>query len=168
MKKRVLILVVAALPVLAAVGVAGASGVFADAKHATARFQDVDTAIEAGYTLRLPDLTGATCIEEHGKGGMGVHMVNTSLLDGVIDANEPEALVYQEKQHRLKLAAVEYVVFQSAWAGHKPPSLFGQEFDYVASPNRYGLPAFYALHAWIWKSNPSGILSAWNPKVSCG
>jgi hypothetical protein len=34
-------------------------------------------------------------------------------------------------------------------------------------PNRYGLPPFYSLHAWIWKPNPSGILTPWNPRVSC-
>lgn len=95
-------------------------------------------------------------------------MVNTSLLDSTIDATKPEALVYEERKHdRLKLAAVEYVVFASAWTGAAPPALFGQTFDFVAEPNRYGLPAFYALHAWIWKKNPSGILYAWNPKVDC-
>jgi hypothetical protein len=68
----------------------------------------------------------------------------------------------------LKLVAVEYVVFVHDRAGAEPPSLFGQEFDFVGSPNRYGLPPFYALHAWIWKPNPSGLLSAWNPSVTCG
>ena len=33
--------------------------------------------------------------------------------------------------------------------------------------NRFGLPAFYSLHAWIWKHNPSGTFSMWNPNVSC-
>ena len=168
MKKRALIFVVAVLPLLVAVGVAMASGVFRDAREATHRYHDVDAAIAAGYDFRLPDLTGATCILQPGQGGMGVHMVNTSLLDGVIDAEQPEALVYDETQRgRLKLAAVEYVIFESAWTGAGKPSLFGQEFDYVPAGNRYGLPAFYALHAWIWRSNPSGILYAWNPKIDC-
>ncbi|MDF2753435.1 MAG: hypothetical protein K0S82_1818, partial [Gaiellaceae bacterium] len=26
----------------------------------------------------------------------------------------------------------------------------------------------YALHAWIWKPNPSGILKPYNPRVDCG
>ena len=83
----------------------------------------------------------------------------------MIDATKPEVLVYDEnKQGRLKLAAVEYVIFESAWTGSGKPTLFGQEFDYVPAGNRYGLPAFYALHAWIWKGNPSGMLYAWNPK----
>jgi hypothetical protein len=49
------------------------------------------------------------------------------------------------------------------------PSLFGQQFE----PNpgtRFGLPPFYALHAWVWKPNPTpltGIFAAWNPRVTC-
>ena len=33
--------------------------------------------------------------------------------------------------------------------------------------NRFGLPAFYSLHAWVWKHNPRGVLDMWNPKVRC-
>jgi predicted ATPase len=39
--------------------------------------------------------------------------------------------------------------------------------DGLDSPNRYGLPPFYALHAWAWKVNPSGDFFAWNPRVDC-
>jgi len=99
---------------------------------------------------------------------MGVHMVNPSLLDGTINATAPEALVYEPKRNGgLKLVAVEYVVFEMDWKGSEPPALFGRRFDHVPAGNRYGLPAFYALHAWIWRGNPSGILHAWNPKVTC-
>jgi hypothetical protein len=31
------------------------------------------------------------------------------------------------------------------------------QFGVVTSPNRYGLPPFYELHAWLWKPNPSGM-----------
>jgi hypothetical protein len=67
----------------------------------------------------------------------------------------------------MKLAALEYLVFQSAWTRPGRPSLFGRELDFTGAPNRYGLPPFYSLHAWIWKPNPSGILYAWNPRVEC-
>jgi len=169
MKKRALILALAVLPVLVAVGAAVAAGAFDGAKPATARFHDLDKAIEAGYSIRLADLAGIECIASPGgQGAMGVHMVNGSLLDGTIDATAPEALVYEPKADgSLKLVALEYVVFQSAWTGSGKPSLFGQEFDVVPAGNRYGLPPFYALHAWIWKPNPSGILYAWNPRVDC-
>ncbi len=48
------------------------------------------------------------------------------------------------------------------------PLLFGQQFMLTPGDNRYGLPAFYSLHAWIWKSNPTGMFSMWNPAASCG
>jgi hypothetical protein len=37
----------------------------------------------------------------------------------------------------------------------------------VPAGNRYGLPDFYELHAWIWKGNPRGVFDDWNPTVSC-
>jgi hypothetical protein len=48
-----------------------------------------------------------------------------------------------------------------------PPSLFGQRFTLIPLMNRYGLPPFYELHAWIWNNNPSGMFNDWNPRVSC-
>jgi len=45
--------------------------------------------------------------------------------------------------------------------------LFGQQFDVTDAGNRYGLPAFYSLHAWVWKRNPAGTFAMWNPKVHC-
>jgi hypothetical protein len=168
-RARIFIVAAGVASLLGVVGIAYGAGAFDGAKPATAAFHDLDQAKAAGYTFRLPDLSGATCIDLPGVGGMGVHMVNTSLLDGTIDAEAPEALVYEEKNDgELKLAALEYVVFQGDWKGAQPPALFGREFDFVPAPNRFGLPSFYALHAWIWKPNPSGILSAWNPRVTCG
>jgi hypothetical protein len=165
---RLLIVLAVVVPVLAFAGIAVGAGVFGDAKVSTARFHDLDQAIAAGYGVRVLDAAGIECIAHATEGAMGVHMLNPSLLDGTVDAAAPEVLVYEPtKDGTLKLVALEYLVFEAAWAGAEPPSLFGREFDYVASPNRYGIPAFYALHAWIWKPNPSGILHAWNPRVSC-
>ena len=58
MKKRALILALALLPVLTAVGVAVASSAFDGAKSATAAFHDIDKAMEAGYTVKVADLAG--------------------------------------------------------------------------------------------------------------
>jgi hypothetical protein len=70
---------------------------------------------------------------------------------------------------QLSLVAVEYVVIQQQWdATHdSPPELFGQHFMLTPDGNRFGLPAFYSLHAWIWQNNPTGTFSMWNPTVSC-
>jgi hypothetical protein len=165
-RARLFVAFVAGVTLLGVAGIAAASEAFDGAKPATARFHDVDQAIAAGYSFRLPELSGKTCITEPGEGAMGVHMVNLALVgDPAINADEPEVLVYEPRNDgTLKLVALEYVVFQSDSAR---PSLFGKQFDVVGSTNRYGLPAFYALHAWIWKPNPSGILNAWNPNVEC-
>jgi hypothetical protein len=119
------------------------------------------------------DAAGIACIDDR-LGGMGVHYVNFGLVfDPVVpsvDAATPEALVYEpERNGRLRLVAVEYIVFQAAWdATHSsPPSLFGEDFELLSGPNRYGPDAFYELHAWIWKQNPRGMFEDWNPRVSC-
>lgn len=169
--RRKITLLLAATATLVVTGFAAASwwDAYQDAVPATFRYWlNVDNAIADGYSFRLPDKTGATCIEQPGQGGMGVHMVNTSLLDSTIDSKRPEVLVYEPQAGgRLQLVAVEYVVFAADWKGSSPPALFGTEFDYADANNRYGLPPFYALHAWVWKSNPSGLLYAWNPHVHC-
>lgn len=169
--KRTFLILAVLVPALVAVGIAAAGGV-GDAKTATARFHDLDKAIEAGYSVTVADLAGITCIEDPaGSGTMGVHMLNAALLDATIDADAPELLVYAPKPNgELKLVALEYLVVKSVWeeAGHtSPPALFGQEFMLTPAGNRYGLPDFYALHAWIWNSNPSGLFAPYNPSVSC-
>jgi hypothetical protein len=139
-------------------------------RHATARYHNVAVAEKAGYG-RLVDVDGIACIDMPGMGAMGVHYVNGSLVtDPRIDALKPEAVVYEpDIAGRLHLVAVEYVVIQKAWNAHhrRPPALFGHRFDFTASPNRYGLPPFYSLHAWVWKHNPDGTFAMWNPRVSC-
>jgi hypothetical protein len=139
-------------------------------KHATARYHNIAVAERSGYG-RFVDVNGVACIDMPGMGAMGVHYVNASLVgDGRVDALTPEAVVYEpDRRGRLHLVAVEYVVIQEAWeANHRhPPALFGRHFDFTASPNRYGLPPFYSLHAWIWKHNPAGTFAMWNRRVAC-
>jgi hypothetical protein len=102
---------------------------------------------------------------------MGFHWINMKLVDASVEATKPEALVYEpNKDGKLDFVAVEYVVPKAAWdaAGNTtPPKLNGVEFMLTTSPNRYNIPAFYSLHAWIWKSNPDGINEPFNPRVSC-
>jgi hypothetical protein len=152
----------------------GDGGPSADAVAATAGFRSLPAAKSAGYAL-LRDKDGIACIAMAPMpgmpaGAMGVHFVKSALVaDPAIDAKTPEALVYAPDGSRLRLAAVEYVVLQKAWdAAHSsPPRLFGRTFALTPDGNRYGLPAFYSLHAWIWKYNPSGMFSMWNPDVKC-
>ena len=138
------------------------------ARAATAGFHQVEAATAAGYG-EFRDAANIACIETPGVGVMGIHYVNGALVsDGVVDAATPEALVYQPLANgQRRLVAVEYIVFYSMWAGASKPSLFGQEFKLIGSTNRYGIPAFYELHAWVWQNNPSGMFKDWNPSGSC-
>lgn len=140
------------------------------ARAGTAGYHNNDAALAAGYG-EFKDAQGIACIDQPGAGGMGIHFANGTLVgDAVVKAATPEALVYEpEPNGRLRLVAAEYIVFQADWdATHSsPPSLFGQQFEPISSPNRYGLPPFYELHAWLWKHNPSGMFNDWNPRVSC-
>ena len=165
--------VCAAVAVPALAGLASADdehSLAAVTKAATARYHDLDVAKADGYAL-LPDAAGITCIDNQPVGGMGVHYAKGSLVgDPSIDPKHPEALVYAPNADgKLKLAALEYVVFQEDWdAAHSsPPSLFGRDFDLTPFPNRFGLPAFYSLHAWVWEPNSAGLLQPWNPRVHC-
>ena len=149
----------------------GGSRRLREARAGTERFRDIDAARDAGYGL-LVDVDGISCIDNPGVGAMGVHYVKGELVGSpTVDAATPEALVYQpEADGRLRLVAVEYVVLKAAWEGAgntAAPRLFDQEFGLIGSPNRFGLPPFYELHAWIWKHNPRGMFDDWNPRVHC-
>jgi hypothetical protein len=170
LKRAIPALLAAALALLAGASVASARATLQDVRDATDRFHHVSAAKHAGYGL-LRDAAGIACIDNPPVGGMGVHYVNGTLIgDPSENPRKPEALVYQPVDGRLRLVAVEYVVFQDAWTAVHPnrkPELFGHKFELVEAGNRYGLPPFYELHAWIWKHNPRGMFDDWNPRVEC-
>lgn len=135
----------------------------ASLRGATARFHRLEGALAEEYTAF------GGCFSDPSEGGMGYHYVNDALVtDPEIDPLRPELLVYERRPNgQMQLVAVEYITFVSAWhaAGHtEPPSLFGQEFH--INPTLLAEP-FYLLHVWVWKNNPSGTLSDWNPTVRC-
>ena len=118
-RARMFVFIAAAISLLGVASIAVAGAAFDGAKPATARFHDVDKAIAAGYSFRLPELSGKTCITQPGEGAMGVHMVNLALAgDPAVDVDQPEALVYEPRNDgTLKLVALEYVVFQGPGIG---------------------------------------------------
>jgi hypothetical protein len=133
-------------------------------RDATEPYKSVEAAEAAGYGLFLG------CVSGPQGGAMGVHYPNGELVgDGVIDPTQPEVLIYEVKKGRYDLVGVEFLVLAEDWDANNasPPVLMGQLFHYVGSPNRYGMPAFYELHVWAWKNNPSGLFADWNPNVSC-
>ncbi len=145
----------------------------AQVRQATARFHDVDNATAAGYQLGW--VNGANvriltnCVSNPTAGAMGYHYINPALVaDNAVDLTKPEALVYESAPNGgLKLVAVEWIVrsAQSNPPGvSEPPSVLGMQMHILVPPPG---PAFYLMHAWIWKHNPAGIMTDWNPNVSC-
>jgi len=126
-------------------------------RRVTARFHTFEAAKDAGWSAQI---TG--CMSDPSAGGMGFHYGNPKLIDGVVSADEPELLLYEpERNGRMRLVAVEYIVPLTAWGSSSPPKLFGQEFKVNSA---FGI---WALHAWVWDANPSGIFADWNPRVTC-
>ena len=150
---------------------AGTAGQVAAARAATRDFTHTPAAKKAGYGL-LKDQDGIACIAMKGMGAMGVHYANPTLVgDGKIRLRHPEALVYRFTFNgHLRLAALEYVVLRADWRVNHPtgrPSLFGHRFNLTPAGNRFGLPAYFSLHAWVWYGNPAGRFQMWNPRVHC-
>jgi hypothetical protein len=138
------------------------------ARDQTDKFHDIQRAMNVGYGLP-PAGPLHECISSlDDTGAMGFHYINGGLLDGEAHVGKPEALVYASNgQGKLRLVALEYVIFADAWTGAEPPMLFGKMFMFTPAPNRYEIPAFYSLHVWLWKDNPAGLFKPFNRRVSC-
>lgn len=142
----------------------GASGLDAQSlkdlaalRRVTARFHSFEAANDAGWNAQI---TG--CMSDPSAGGMGFHYGNPRLIDGAVNAEEPELLLYEpEPNGQMRLVAVEYIVPLTAWSAPNPPRLFGQDFKVNSA---FGI---WALHAWVWDANPSGLFADWNPRVEC-
>jgi hypothetical protein len=173
----ILALTVSVIPATAS---SGGQSNLAGARQATAKFHDLDDANAAGYSVKVADKDGITCIASPtaADGAMGVHYLDPTLVPELfeptaaseVDAATPELLVYGPGPNgQLRLVALEYLAIKASWdAQHSgPPTLFDQPFNETSAINRYGLPAFYSLHAWIWDPNPTDLFAPYNPRVSC-
>jgi hypothetical protein len=134
-------------------------------RDVTRPFLDPAAAARAGYGPLLG------CVSGQQDGAMGLHLVNGGLVfdNGALNPRQPEALLYEQRGGSLRLLGVEYIVPAAAWNAQNPgpPSLLGQAFAFVDSPNRFGLDPFYELHVWAWRENPHGTFADFNPRVSC-
>ena len=134
-------------------------------REATERFKDPAVADAEGYKLAFG------CVSGPDYGAMGLHFVNMSLVgDPALDPTRPEIVIYEPMPNgQLRLIGADYLVLADAWDAKKvgPPQIMGQLMHLFESPNRFGLPAFYTLHVWAWKKNPTGAFVNWHPNVSC-
>jgi hypothetical protein len=145
-------------------------------RDATDQFHDEAAARAAGYR---PSAAGC---ESSATGAMGIHYGHPALLglvlgsnpttgtDAVIDPLRPEVLMYEPQDDGgRRLVGVEFVVYRAAWdALHdQPPAFFGIPFDQKFGANAHGHADHYELHVWLWRHNPRGMFSPWNPTVTC-
>jgi hypothetical protein len=153
------------LPVVAAAG--EATPLIDKVHNATAPYVDINVAFKQGFVVATP------CVSGPDTGAMGVHLVLPSRLSTVVlDPTRPQALIYEPMANgQMRLVGVEFIVLESVWAASNPPpavpALEGNLLNYIAYPNRYGLPAFYEIHVWAWQDNPQGSYADWNTAVTC-
>ena len=75
------------------------------------------TLAKYGSVLRTPCVTGPEF------GAMGVHLINHEFVDGIVDVNKPEALIYEPQSNgKLRIVGVEYIVPKEAWDAANPAS----------------------------------------------
>lgn len=138
-------------------------------RNATQQYQNVAN-LPSGYGPVLG------CVSGPDHGAMGVHYANGSLVNGEtllgnsqnLDPTRPQALIYEPQANgEMKLVAVEYIILAGALPANATPQVEGHLMQFIDTPNRYGLPAFYELHVWAWKDNPEGSFADWNNHVTC-
>jgi hypothetical protein len=130
-----------------------------DALRSTlAPYASLNLAKEAGYSVALTD-----CMSNGDVGAMGVHFGKPALIDGTLDEQSPEVLIYEPGVGGgMSLVGVEFLVpFAVVARTSTPPTLFGQAFT---PDDVFGL---WTLHVWTHRTNPSGLFAQWNPRVRC-
>lgn len=156
------------LPPLNAAADGGATPLIDRVRSATAQYVDINVAKRHGFVAATP------CVSGPDAGAMGVHFVLPSRIQNlVLDATQPQALIYEPMADgAMRLVGTEFIVLESNWVAQHPdpsdvPALDGNLLNYIAAPNRYGLPAFYEIHVWAWEDNPKGSYADWNIRVTC-
>jgi hypothetical protein len=142
---------------VAASAVPDTTRLVATLRRVTDRYHDIDVARAEGFVL-LHD-----CESRPGEGPVGTVYINMGrLLDGKITGEWPDALIYEpQREGRLQLVGAEFAIPYALAPGQKPPTLLGATFQDEAE---FGV---FALHAWVWRSNPNGLFAETNPRVSC-
>jgi hypothetical protein len=159
-------------------------------RGATEKYRNVEAALEDGYVLPMDMCVTA---EMEGQptelGAMGIHYIRPDLLgitgdqprvDGTgthTDFATPGVLVYEpEADGSLTLVAIENLVWVDAWknAGNEAaPEFHGQQYTHMQddlateADEAHGFAPHYELHLWLYKKNPGGMFSPFNPDVSC-
>ncbi len=163
-----------------------------EVRRLTARFQDVDVALAEGYVRDPMDLCVTAELEgmDPALGAMGVHYIRMDLLgvagppdprvrgSGVhTDFRQPSVLIYEpQADGSMELVAVENLVFVEPWeaAGNGPaPTFHGVAWDRMEDDpatevdEAHMFEPHYDRHVWLYRDNPTGVFTPFNPAVSC-
>ena len=123
-------------------------------RQVTAKYHDVEQALADGYVAPT-----------HCYPGMGYHYIHPQrAADFALNPLQPELLLYERVGGRLRLVAVEYFV---PYVGQARPEIMGVPFDGPMAGHEPGMPEHYDLHVWVWRHNPDGMFTAYNPRISC-
>jgi len=158
----------------------------AQVRRVTAKYHDINAALEDGFTLVAP----GSCIE-NADGARGITYVNVArFISPEVNPDEPEILNYiPTVDGNIRLITVVYTnrsLFRDTrptdTPGYRPGlfpwqqfaippyleevsgsfSLFGQQADRVFD-GRW----LYLLTVWVWSPNPSGMFAHLNPSLNC-
>jgi hypothetical protein len=159
------VLVLLQLPLIAMAG-DGPTPLIDEVRNATAQYTEISAALADNFVAATP------CVSGPDAGAMGVHFIRMDRVTKlVLDAQRPQALIYEPMAGgAMRLVGVEFIVLDANWSAAHPgtvPALRGDLLNYVAAPNRYGLPAFWEIHVWAWEQNPKGSYADWNTRVTC-
>lgn len=104
-------------------------------------------------------------------GGMGYHYGNLDRFDATVNKDQPEGLLYAPGPEGTRtLTGAEYFKVdadQDLRTDDDRPVLFARPFAGPMPGHAPGMPIHYDLHVWVWRWNPNGTFSEWNPRVSC-
>lgn len=161
-------------------------------RQATDRFRDVSVALAEGYirdpsnTCETADMVGRPADQ----GAMGIHYFRPDLL-GITgppnpkvsgtgthtDFLKPAVLLYEpQADGSLQLVGVENLAFEESWkaAGNSaPPSFHGVPYDHMvdnpetAIDEAHQFVNHFDRHVWIYRENPNGVFTSFNPVVTC-
>jgi hypothetical protein len=144
----------------------------ATAKAATAKYRNIAVAKRDGYfqvTQFIP--------------GLGLHMYKLGIPTGTFNPATPQVLLYQPVGNRMVLVGVSYLYLHvnetppAGFAGGSDVWHYHKDLCFVAGtvtitqtaadcPGVFQKTTNWMLHVWIWKTNPDGVFTEVNPRVT--
>ena len=160
-------------------------------RAATKKYMDVKVALAEGYIADPMNICEMAVMQGRPaeEGGMGIHYFRPDLL-GITateprvngtgthtDFLQPAVLIYEPQEDgSMELVAVENLVFTKAWhakGNTEPPSFQGVVFDHMVDDpdteldEAHMFEEHYDRHIWVYRDNPNGAFTPFNPNVSC-